>query len=201
MSELAPVVIFAYRRAEHLRNTLTSLMHCDDFEQSPVILYCDGPRDVHEVEAAEETRLTAQALLDDRAEYHFNSDNTGLAKSIITGVSEVVSRYGRAIVIEDDLELAPTFLTFMNHALDCYVDDQAVYQVSGYMFEVQTLKNLGQPVFLPFINSSNNRALTTIISDEKDLVLRCPSKLEITNHDHRPYAPDVENNRSLSPFY
>ena len=34
----APIVVFAYRRPEHLRRTLLSLMECEGFADSPVIV-------------------------------------------------------------------------------------------------------------------------------------------------------------------
>lgn len=150
MSHYAPIAIFCYRRPDHLRNTLESLMRCEGLAQSPVIVYGDGPRNAEEVAAVEETRATAKAMLGDRAEYHFNEANQGLSRSVIAGVSDVVGRFGRAIVVEDDLELSPSFLTFMNQALDCYAHDERVFQVSGYMFDVPELKATPSALFLPF---------------------------------------------------
>jgi hypothetical protein len=37
-------------------------------------------------------------------------ENLGLGKSIITGVSDIINKYGRAIVLDDDLETSPFFL-------------------------------------------------------------------------------------------
>ena len=150
MSSLAPVVVFAYRRPDHLRSTLTSLMRCEGFEQSPVIVYCDGPRDIKETDSVMATRELARSMLGDRAEYHFSEVNQGLSRSVIAGVSDVVGRYGRAIVVEDDLELSTSFLTFMNQALDRYANDESVFQVSGYMFDVPILKDTPSALFLPF---------------------------------------------------
>ena len=150
MSTLAPVVVFAYRRPDHLRNTLTSLMRCDGFGQSPVIVYCDGPRDADEVDAVMATRELARTMLGERAEYHFSEVNLGLSRSVIAGVSDVVERFGRAIVVEDDLVLSPAFLTFMNQALDRCANDENVFQVSGYMFDVPELKGTHSALFLPF---------------------------------------------------
>jgi hypothetical protein len=73
--------------------------------------------------------------------------NLGLAKSIITGVTELAAAYGRVIVLEDDLVMAPGFLTYMNEALDRYEKDQQVMQVSGYMFPIERPKRLGQTFF------------------------------------------------------
>lgn len=150
MSTLAPVVVFAYRRPDHLRNTLTSLMRCEGFEQSPVIVYCDGPRDIKETDSVMATRELARSMLGEHAEYHFSEVNLGLSCSVIAGVSDTIDRFGRAIVVEDDLELSPSFITFMNQALDRYADDESVFQVSGYMFDVPILKDMPSALFLPF---------------------------------------------------
>jgi len=150
VSTLAPVVVFAYRRPDHLRNTLTNLMRCNGFGQSPVIVYCDGPRDADETDAVRATRELARTMLGERAEYHFSEMNLGLSHSVIAGVSDVVERFGRAIVVEDDLELSPAFLTFMNQSLDRYANDENVFQVSGYMFDVPELEGTPSALFLPF---------------------------------------------------
>lgn len=148
-SAYAPIVIFCYRRPDHLRRTLESLIRCDGFDLSPVIVYGDGPRNPEQVEAVEQTREIAGLLLGDRAEYHFREKNAGLAGSVIEGVNDVVGRFGRTIVIEDDLELAPGFLTYMNRALERFADDDRVWQVSGYMFDVPEFRSRSQALFLP----------------------------------------------------
>lgn len=150
MSKLAPVVVFAYRRPDHLRNTLASLMRCDGFRQSLVIVYCDGPRDDKEVNSVMATRELARTMLGEHAEYHFSEVNLGLSRSVIGGVTEAVGRFGRAIVVEDDLELCSDFLVFMNRGLDRYADEERVFQVSGYQFDVPELRNSISALFLPF---------------------------------------------------
>lgn len=153
MSSLAPVVVFAYRRPDHLRSTLTSLMRCEGFQHSPLIVYCDGPRDPSDTDSVTATREVAQSMLGDRAEYRFSEINLGLARSVIAGVSDAVARFGRVIVVEDDLNLNPGFLRFMNQGLDRYATDEKVFQVSGYVFDVPELKRSESALFLPFIGS------------------------------------------------
>lgn len=150
MSTFAPVVVFAYRRPDHLRNTLASLMRCAGFDGTPVIVHGDGPRDSRETDSVMATRELARSMLGDRAEYHFSEVNLGLSRSVIGGVTEVMDRFGRAIIVEDDLELSPSFLIFMNHALDRYANDERIFQVSGYMFDVPQLKAASSALFLPF---------------------------------------------------
>ncbi len=149
----APVVVFCYRRPTHLRNTLQSLMRCEGFVGSPVFVYCDGPRSKAERAAVEATRAVAREMLGEAAEYHFSETNRGLSASVIGGVSDVLARFDRAIVIEDDLLLSPGFLSYMNKSLALYANEEAVLQVSGYTFEAPALARSGTAVFLPFTTS------------------------------------------------
>ncbi len=137
MGSLAPIVIFAYRRPDHLRSTLESLMRCDGFADSPVIVYRDGPRSESEAEAVKATGDVARSMLGERAEYHFSDVNQGLARSIISGVSDAVARFGRVIVVEDDLLVSPHFLRYMNDGLSLYENDAKVASIHAYLYPTQ----------------------------------------------------------------
>jgi len=150
MTDLSPVLVFAYRRPDHLRRTLDALMRCKEFDNSPVIIYCDGARGPEDAACVVETRKLAKEMLGEHAEYHFSDVNLGLSRSVISGVTDVIHRYGRVIVVEDDLSVNPYFLTFMNRALDRYSNEKQVFQISGYMFDVSALKLIQSAVFFPF---------------------------------------------------
>ena len=153
MSVLAPVVIFAYKRPEHLKSTLDSLKRCEGFADSKIIMFGDGPKMQNDRDAVEAARRVAQAQLGPQAEYHFRENNAGLAASIISGVSDVTRRFGRAIVLEDDLELSPNFLGYMNSALDRYAGEAKVYQISGQLFDTPEFFGRRAALFLPFTTS------------------------------------------------
>lgn len=153
MASQAPIAIFCYRRPDHLRRTLQSLMQCEGFEGSPVFVFGDGPRNEAEQASVEATRVVARELLGGNTQYNFNDSNRGLSASVIDGVSTVIELHGRAIVIEDDLALNKFFVRFMNDALDRYKDDDNVFQVSGYAFDSKEIASLNQSVFLPFTTS------------------------------------------------
>jgi len=146
----APIAVFAYRRPEHLRRTLDSLMQCRGFAGSPVFVFCDGPKNDAERDVVQATRDVARAMLGDRADYRFSDINRGLSVSVISGVEEVLKEHDRVIVVEDDLLLDDRFLNFMNEALDTYVGTESVFQVSGYMFAVPELRATSSAIFLPF---------------------------------------------------
>jgi hypothetical protein len=75
-----------------------------------------------------------------------------LAASITEGLGGLCERYGRAIVVEDDLATSPHFLDYMNAALDRYDAEDRVMQISGHMFPAN-LRTPEDAIFLPFITS------------------------------------------------
>ena len=136
----APIALFVYNRPWHTRQTIEALQKNDLAEESDLFIYADGS-----------DKKEHKGLVDEVREYirevtGFNSvtivlreENYGLAKSIITGVTEIVSRFDRIIVLEDDLVTSRHFLKFMNDALDYYKDDDRVVSIHGYMFPVTGL--------------------------------------------------------------
>lgn len=62
------------------------------------------------------------------------SENWGLAKSVVSGVTEVVQQHSKVIVLEDDIVTAKGFLKYMNAALASYEHESKVFGVSGYAY-------------------------------------------------------------------
>ena len=58
--------------------------------------------------------------------------NKGLAKSIIEGVSQIIEKTGKVIVLEDDCVSSKDFLNYMNSALDYYEENDKVWSIGGY---------------------------------------------------------------------
>lgn len=152
MSELAPIVLFVYNRPEHTRRTLAALAANPLAIDSDLIIYADGPKKPEHAPSVGQAREVARSASGFKSVRLIERDeNQGLARSIIGGVSEVCSEYGRAIVVEDDLLVAPQFLTFLNRGLERYADEPNVFQVSGYMFPVST-QSSSDGLFLPLIS-------------------------------------------------
>lgn len=151
MVAAAPVALFVFARPDHTRRTLESLAANALADQSDLIVYSDAARDESEIERVQAVRGLVRAVRGFRSVTVIEREtNYGLARNIIEGVTEVCNRYGRVIVVEDDLELSPSFLTFMDHALDRYAHNERVFQISGYMFDVSKLKATHSALFLPF---------------------------------------------------
>lgn len=147
LNPLAPVAIFAYRRPEKLRLCLEALARCPEAQHSDLFIFIDGPRKSADNNAVRETHQVAQQETTFKnKKIMTRSTNLGLSKSIIGGVTEVLERHDSVIVIEDDLEVAPGFLRYMNEALQEYQDTDEVISIHGYCYP--TSQNLPGTFFL-----------------------------------------------------
>ncbi len=63
--------------------------------------------------------------------------NIGIGNSELFGISEIVNRFGKIIVMEDDLVTSPGFLKYMNDTLTLYENEEKVLHISGYMFPIK----------------------------------------------------------------
>lgn len=149
MDNYAPIVLFVYNRPLHTLRTLEALAKADLAKESEVIVYADGAADEDKQARVNEVR----ALL--RKEWIFKKftvierdRNWGLAANIIDGVTAVVSRYDRVIVLEDDLEISKVGLRYFNAALDHFENTDTVMSISGYMYPVRQAELLAETFFL-----------------------------------------------------
>jgi len=137
--KLSPIVLFVYNRPEHTRRTLEALAANDLSDQSTLYIYSDGPKVWVSEEESKLRVLEVRDVLRSKQwckEVHIveSEYNQGLAASVVSGVSEVVNRHGRVIVLEDDIVTKNGFLRYMNNALDIYANDELVMHISGMIF-------------------------------------------------------------------
>lgn len=142
MNNLAPIVLFAYARPEHTLRTLEALAANTLAKESRLYIYIDGPKKGKDERAnglmdervKEVRRIAHSKQWCGEVEIIEQSQNKGLAASIRDGVTDVVFKYGRVIVMEDDLVTSPAFLTYMNKALDFYETYPAVFSIGAYAY-------------------------------------------------------------------
>ena len=144
----SPIALFAYNRPDHVLRTISALQANPLARKSLLYVFSDGPKDSQNMGKVEAVRRTLKHITGfEKVCVREQPSNLGLATSIIRGVTELVEAYGRVIVLEDDLIVAPGFLTFMNQALERYEYKPRVMQVSGYMFPVEQPTRLGETFF------------------------------------------------------
>lgn len=150
-----PVVIFCYNRPKHLQTTLLSLKKTTETANTPLFVFSDGPASEKEKEAVNDVHTIIDNI-DGFKDVTVKKQalNIGLANSVIEGVSEVLRQHEACIVLEDDLELSPFFLRYMNEALYHYKNDKKVFSVSGYCPPIKIPPDFPHEAFrFPRINS------------------------------------------------
>lgn len=136
-SDLAPIALFVYNRPDHLTRVAEALAHNREASMSKLFIYSDAPKSAAAEEKVAAVRSVARSLTGFRSvDVVEQSTNQGVARSIIQGVSDLSARFGKVIVIEDDLMPSPYFLQYMNSALDLYRDKEEVISIHGYSYPV-----------------------------------------------------------------
>lgn len=132
---LAPIALFVYKRPRQTQLVLESLANNDYACDSTLYVFSDAAKEIADKVYVDEVRNVVRSQQWCK-EVHLieRPHNLGLFKSITSGVSELVERFGRIIVIEDDLVLSKGFLDFINRALDKYESVERVMQISGHTF-------------------------------------------------------------------
>lgn len=151
LNQYAPLVIFAFNRVDSLSATVASLKKNPEAADSDLFVFVDGPRANKPGEDAkvEAVRRLVRSIDGFKSvTYSFAISNKGLAPSIISGVTEVISKYGTAIVVEDDLYVSKSFLKYMNQMLDAFRNDERVFQVSGYCPKLKKKYSVRNSIFL-----------------------------------------------------
>jgi GT2 family glycosyltransferase len=164
MTHLAPIIVFAYNRPDHLGRTLHALANNDLASESILYVFCDGAREWGGeiastdqngnyitkrygmmycteseyntyLKSIQDTRDIARNQKGFKELYVIEREtNVGLAANIIDAITQVVNQYGRVIAFEDDIETTRGCLTYLNDALELYKDDKLVMHISAWMY-------------------------------------------------------------------
>ena len=135
MMNCAPILLFVYNRPEHTRRCIESLTRNALAADSTLYIYADGPKDTTQQTAVDEVRSYLRTISGFKTVNLIErKENWGLARNIIDGVTTQVNHYGKVIVLEDDLVVAPYFLQFMNDALETYKDEPKVGHIQACDF-------------------------------------------------------------------
>jgi FkbM family methyltransferase len=147
---LAPIVLFVYNRPWHTEQTLNALMQNELADRSVLYIYADGPKDNASDEQLQNIKEVRKVIRSKKWCKEINiiedENNKGLASSIISGVTEIVNKYEKVVVLEDDIVTSKGFLKYMNEALEIYQDEEKVMQISAFMFSINS-KGLPETFF------------------------------------------------------
>jgi len=150
MKNFAPIVIFVYNRPWHTEQTLSALSKNELSDQSILYIFSDGAKPDATVEQIEKIKQVRSVIRSKKWCKEVNiiesNKNKGLGNSIIDGVTNVINKYGKIIVLEDDMVTSSQFLKYMNKALDYYLNEKKVWHISGWIYSIET-KGLKEAFF------------------------------------------------------
>ena len=140
-SRLAPIILFTYNRPWHTKQTLDALAKNPEAKESELYIYCDGAKESANEEVLKQIQevrlLVKQENRFKEVIIKEQTKNKGLANSVIDGVTEIITKFGKIIVLEDDIVTSPFFLKYMNDGLNIYLNSAHVYAVNAYMFPIE----------------------------------------------------------------
>lgn len=147
INSLAPIVVFVYNRLDHIKLTIDSLKKNPSSTESDLIIYSDAPKSSNFSHSVNEVRKYIKEIKGFKnVAIIERKRNLGLSNSIIFGVTEVLNKYGKVIVLEDDMYLSEYFLEYMNDALNLYEDEDTVVSIHAYCYPIN--KKLPETFFL-----------------------------------------------------
>ncbi len=151
---MSPIALFVYNRPDHARRTIECLAAADGAATSDLYIFADGAKSADGAAAVEATReVCRHATGFASINITERETNVGLAANITGGVSEVLERHGRVIVIEDDVCVSRGFLSYMNAALEFY-RGRGVFSIGGYTPDIAIPQDYPYSTFVMHRNCS-----------------------------------------------
>lgn len=137
MTDVAPILLFTYKRLETLKKTIEALQENYLALDSSLFIFSDAAKNPNDQEVISNVRKYLRSVTGFKSVVIIEAEkNKGLASSILTGVNYVLETYDKVIVLEDDLSTTRNFLAFMNTCLNKYETQRKVFSISGYAFNL-----------------------------------------------------------------
>lgn len=132
---LAPVAIFVYNRPNNTKEVIEALKKNHLAPQTDVFVFSDEAKTPKNRKAVDAVRNYLKTVTGFKSFTVIERpENFYIERNIIEGVTDTINKYGQIIVLEDDGVTAPSFLTFMNQALDFYRETKKVMHIATFTF-------------------------------------------------------------------
>jgi len=151
----APIIIFVYNRVDDIKLTIEALKNNAGASYSEVYIFSDAAKANKDNKKVAIVRKYIKNIRGFKKLVIVEREkNYGLAKNIIEGVSEIIEKHQRVIVLEDDLVTSSNFICYMNEALKFYENKQNIFSISGFTLPLKGLQNYQFDSYLTYRPSS-----------------------------------------------
>ena len=154
-TDLAPIVMISYNRPDFVRLSMNNVALANNSANHDIFMFVDGPRndgdkvkqdEIFEIVESYQKQLPKLTII--RRERNY-----GCRGNIVDAISTIITRYGKAIIIEDDILISRTFLDYMDIALDFYKNDKSIWSINAYQSpNLKIPKDYPHDVYLDPVN-------------------------------------------------
>lgn len=143
----APIVMISYNRPSFVRLSINNVALADGVGNHDIFMFIDGPKSEKDKIKQDEIFAIVESYKKQLPKLTIirRNRNYGCRDNIVDAISTIITRYGKAIIIEDDILISKTFLDYMDEALDLYKNDKSIWSINAYQ-----LPNLKIPVDYPY---------------------------------------------------
>lgn len=150
MNTIVPIMIVTLCRYEHLVRCINSLKRNKLAAETELYIGLDYPLKEQHWEGYRAICAYLENGLDGFKEVHVikHAVNLGPAENYRALRTEIYKEHDAYIYMEDDNEVSPNYLEYMNKCMNYYKDDERVLAVSGYMYPIDTSGTQGNILLL-----------------------------------------------------
>ena len=149
MKNLAPIAVFTYNRLDLLKTLIQSLKKNSLSRNSTVYFFSDSWKSIADKKKVLQVRNFIKNISGfKKKKIILRNKNFGLAKNLINGISFVLKKNKKIIVLEDDLELSNKFLKYINTGLNIYKYEKKVASIHGWSLPINYKKNIPDYFFI-----------------------------------------------------
>jgi hypothetical protein len=133
MDNYAPVLITVYDRFNHLKRAVESLKKCSEARNTEIFISSDMTSEKEKEIQIYEIREYINSLNGfKKVTPIFFDKNVGIEHSWDFSVNRVFENHKNLIFLEDDVEVSPLFLEYINKGLKFYENDPNVFSICGF---------------------------------------------------------------------
>ena len=183
----APILILTHTRINHLEKCINSLLKCGESKETELFISSDFYRNENEMDKVFKIRQYIESIKGFKkvTPILFNK-NVGSTRAFYFCKDMVFKKHDKIIILEDDIEVSPLFLNFINEGLEFYKDDPNIFSICGFsasimsdFYDINTPNKIyfnhswaawgvasWKDKFLEFIDFRNSNGLLNIINED-----------------------------------
>ena len=134
----SPVAFFCFNRPYHTKQSIQALSNNKEAKYTDLYAFIDGHKEISQIHLIDAVEKIVLSYEDKFKSLNIIRSNINLSSAVSQrrGLSEVLKNHETVINLEDDVIVSQYFLSYMNKALNKYMNDSNVWHINGYSYPV-----------------------------------------------------------------